>query len=133
MRGYLALQKKEDKMSPKNIFFMAVVISFMVSLIFFAPAEQGLADQDEQQLVDNASIGPEFQISPTQNPDAHRFLPAVAYNSLQKQYLVVWHNQWSGSRDIYGQRLGSNGQLVGPDGARCSPAGCHLVGLDAAR
>lgn len=60
-------------------------------------------------------LGQEVKVSPTQTPtDADRFLPAVAYNSQHQQYLAVWHNQWSGSRDIYGQRLGRNGALEGP-------------------
>ena len=62
----------------------------------------------------SAFIGPEIKISPAQTPtDADRYLPAVAYNSQHRQYLVVWHNQWSPSRDIYGQRLSSDGQLLG--------------------
>jgi hypothetical protein len=98
----------------KNIFHLVVLISFLVSLMVFVPAGQGSVSPPSPQLEDSAYLGLEYQISPTQNPDADRYLPAVAYNSLHDQYLVVWHNQWSGSRDIYGQRLAYNGQPVGP-------------------
>lgn len=59
-------------------------------------------------------MGPELRISPIQDPDANRRMPAVAYNSAHQQYLVVWHNEWPGSADIYGQRLDSMGRLLGP-------------------
>jgi len=101
-------------MSHKKILHLAVLISFVFSLMIFTPAEQGTADQASPQLVSIPYMGPTVQISPTQTTDADRYLPSVAYNSQRKQYLVVWHNQWSGSRDIYGQRLKGNGQLVGP-------------------
>lgn len=39
--------------------------------------------------------------------------PAVAYNSVRDQYLVVWENEWSGNRDIYGQRLDAAGNVLG--------------------
>ncbi|MBU0495632.1 MAG: hypothetical protein KKA73_18505 [Chloroflexi bacterium] len=49
-----------------------------------------------------------------QEPDeAH---PAVAYNSQQQEYLVVWERGYYGSslKDICGQRVSRNGALVGP-------------------
>lgn len=56
------------------------------------------------------------------DPD-HRYNPAIAYNSLHDEYLVVWHNTWSGgNRDVYGQRVGPNGEFRGPWFA-VSPAG----------
>ncbi len=59
-------------------------------------------------------LGPEIQISTPSSPvDADRHQPAVAYNYVHHEYLVVWHNEWSGSRDIYAQRVSDTGQLVG--------------------
>ncbi len=59
-------------------------------------------------------LGPEVQISTPSTPiDGHRHLPAVAYNWNRDQYLVVWHNEWPGNRDIYAQRVSKSGQLVG--------------------
>jgi hypothetical protein len=40
---------------------------------------------------------------------------AVAYNSQQQEYLVVWERDYSGGlKDICGQRVSRNGALVGP-------------------
>lgn len=60
-------------------------------------------------------MGAEAQVSPVQSPtDADRYLPVAAFNTRHNQFLVVWHNHWSGSRDIYAQRLDLNGSKVGP-------------------
>ncbi len=37
--------------------------------------------------------------------------PAVAYNSLHDEYLVVWENDRGATRDIYAQRVASDGSL----------------------
>jgi hypothetical protein len=48
--------------------------------------------------------------------ESDEYEPAIAYNSIQHQYLVVWENKWGttpGSHhDIYAQRLTSTGQLL---------------------
>jgi len=74
------------------------------------PAGPGSALAPEMYL-----LGPEVQISTPSTPlDANRHQPAVAYNWDRGQYLVAWHNQWPGNRDIYGQRVSRSGQRVGP-------------------
>ncbi|MEX1311749.1 MAG: prealbumin-like fold domain-containing protein, partial [Candidatus Sulfomarinibacteraceae bacterium] len=43
------------------------------------------------------------------------FDPAVAYNPLSDEYLVVWEHEYSATdHDIYGWRLAADGGLVGP-------------------
>ena len=60
-------------------------------------------------------LGAEVQISTPSSPtDADRHKPAVAHNWNHHEYLVVWHNQWPGNRDIYAQRVSESGKLVGP-------------------
>ena len=60
-------------------------------------------------------LGPEVQVStPSWPTDADRHKPAVAHNWNHQEYLVVWHNQWPGNRDIYAQRVSERGKLVGP-------------------
>ena len=55
-------------------------------------------------------LGSEMEISPPANPDGNRFLPAIAYNAIHNEYLVVWHNRWSGgNRDIYARRISETG------------------------
>ena len=44
------------------------------------------------------------------------YMPAVAYNWKQREYLVVWHTTWAiGSRDIRAQRVSARGQLLGSE------------------
>ena len=100
-------------MSKRNVLHLAVLLAYLVSLLILAPAGEGAAAPASPQVAISVFISPEVKISPLQNPDAHRFSPAVAYNSQHKQYLVVWYNQWAGSFDIYAQRVSSAGQLVG--------------------
>jgi|GEM_PF-891407 len=40
-------------------------------------------------------------------------LPAVAYAPPAESYLVVWEDRWSGAGDIYGRRVGQDGQILG--------------------
>jgi hypothetical protein len=44
--------------------------------------------------------------------DNEQRLPAIAYNSLHDEYLVVWQNQWGASSDIYAQRLTGKGEVL---------------------
>ncbi len=58
-----------------------------------------------------APIGFNFPISALGD---QQVFPAVAYSSEREEYLVVWHNEWPGNKDIYGQRVSKNGTLAGP-------------------
>jgi len=49
--------------------------------------------------------------------------PAVVYDSNARQYLVVWEDSRSDGWDIYGQRLGSVGNLIGGNCALVTAAG----------
>jgi hypothetical protein len=59
----------------------------------------------------------DFRISET--GDANH--PAVAYNSTNNQYFVVWDT--SGKFEIYGQRLSANGDKIGTKGFHLSDSG----------
>ena len=55
-------------------------------------------------------MGKEIVVSSLDN---EQYFPAVAYNSNHDEYLVVWHNKWSGgNRDVYAQRISSKGELL---------------------
>lgn len=55
----------------------------------------------------------EIQISPINSPDADRYQPRVAYNWRHKEYLVVWHNKWSGGHhDVYARRVSESGEIL---------------------
>jgi hypothetical protein len=55
------------------------------------------------------NLGKEIIVSELDNS---KWSPAIAYNSLHNQYLVVWENQWPGGNDIYGQRISTTGELL---------------------
>jgi hypothetical protein len=59
-------------------------------------------------------LSPEVQLSPSPQCDtSDEHTPAVAYNYVQKEYLVVWDNEWpGGSRDIYARRVSDSGQIL---------------------
>ena len=60
----------------------------------------------------SSKLGPEIQISQPTSPECDRYVPAVAYNSRHHEYLVLWHNKWSGNRDIYARRVSETGKLL---------------------
>lgn len=48
--------------------------------------------------------------------DSIQAQPAVAYNNVDNQYLVVWHdNRYDPDWDVFGQRVSSTGTLLGSD------------------
>ncbi len=51
---------------------------------------------------------------------------AMAYNSQDGEYLVVWHDQRAGNWDIYGQRVGADGALLEQTFPICTDAGNQL-------
>ena len=58
-------------------------------------------------------LGPELQISNPTQPECDRYVPAVAYNFVHNEYLVVWHNKWpDGHRDVYARRVSGRGQVL---------------------
>lgn len=64
-------------------------------------------------LAATSHLGSEIQISLPTSPESDRHLPAVAYNWVHREYLVVWHNEWPGGhRDIYARRVSESGQLL---------------------
>ncbi len=99
---------------------MTVAVAMTVAILF-AVASAPAAAQDADGGAEPASVapaalnaptldlGPEIVVSALDNKE---FLPAVAYNSKHKEYLVVWHNEWGGGyRDIYAQRVTATGEL----------------------
>jgi len=60
-------------------------------------------------------LSPEFLISqPTAGSQPERYGPAVAYNSLHHEYLVVWKNSRAfGFAELYAQRISLTGEILG--------------------
>jgi hypothetical protein len=74
-----------------------------------------------------SDMGPDTGIDGHQNFEASE--PDVAYNSTNKEYLVVWHGDddagggITGDQEIYGQRLSANGTQQGTNDFRISYMG----------
>ena len=71
--------------------------------------EDWLADAQYPVVIDPL-IGGLLQMDVTLGTQS---TPAVAYNSTDGKYLVVWQDNRSGNYDIYGQLVGADGLLVG--------------------
>ena len=53
----------------------------------------------------------------------HRLAPAVAYNPVLNEFLVVWEYEFSATdHDIYGQRVANDGTLIGAQIAIATPS-----------
>lgn len=92
-------------------FWSSLSLALMLAALLIAP-QTAPADAAMVTTV-NGRMGAEVQISPTQTPDADRHLPQAAYAPDHNRFLVVWHNKWSGSRDVYGQFVDSHGKKIG--------------------
>jgi len=85
-----------------------------VYLVVWRDARRGSSEQDIYgQLVsaDGQLLGSEIPIV-AGGPDLHMF-PRVATNGLR--FLVTWHDNRDGRRDIYGQFVSPSGSLIGSE------------------
>jgi hypothetical protein len=108
-------------MSTPSKLFVVLLASIIVLCIEPAPEPSAAIPSDVRELDPDSilaspyMLGPEVQISTPSTPiDVDRHKPAIAYNFVHHEYLVLWYNQWPGSRDIYAQRVSENGRRVGP-------------------
>ena len=93
-----------------------VVLLLMVLLPTVAAGRAEESEPPDQLDVERALelIGTNFRISGAA-ATAHDFSPAVAHNSTNGQYLVVWQDSRlpASSRDIFAQRFTADGRRVG--------------------
>ncbi|MCB9135507.1 MAG: hypothetical protein H6636_08775 [Anaerolineales bacterium] len=101
-------------MFAKRIIFIALFVGAVTLAVIVIPGSARLEPSGESSLERDLSmylLGGEVQLSPDGNSE--RYQPAVAYNYMHGEYLVVWHNTWSGgNRDIYARRVSRTGQLL---------------------
>jgi hypothetical protein len=71
-----------------------------------------LGSAQAQQTTSTATAPYLSEIFPISQLNNLKWSPAVAYSPQHHEYLVVWQNQWSGSQDIYGQRVSEHGELL---------------------
>lgn len=89
----------------KSIFIIAIVSAFWWT-------QNGAAEyNNSQELATDSNepiIGSPFNIS---TGSIDETLPAVAFNPLDREFLVVWNNVRA-THDIYAQRISENGKLL---------------------
>jgi len=107
------------------LFLVAGLILLAGVLAPMATAREGVWGTDWLNPLFMYRFSPEVQLSPSPQCDtSDEHTPAVAYNYVHHEYLVVWHNEWpAGGKDIYAQRVSDTGQLVGSWFAITSGAG----------
>ena len=102
-------------------------------LVVWAANDEGAALADDEfeiygQRIDaatGAALDPRFHISSVGTDADSAYDPAVAYNSVNDEYLVVWQedNGVNDEIEIYGQRLDASGDEIGSDDFRLSNMG----------
>jgi len=101
-------------MSTKRMLPTILVASAILLAGLLAPltaAREGVYEV-EQASPAAIRLSQEFRISQPTSPECARYYPKVAYNWVQREYLVVWYNWWSlDFQDIYAQRVTSTGEL----------------------
>ncbi len=108
-------------------FSPAVAASPAVSgyLVAFVDLNPSFVEDIVGQRVDTGStlLGSPVTISV---PIENQKQPAVAYNSVDGEYLVVWHDERKGNWDIWGQRLDLDGSLLGSSFDICNNANAQF-------
>jgi len=96
----------------KKVHWFALALILGLLMPFLAVPERGLAQSGK----------PGTELTAIQSPILDPFIniwvdtvdnlaPAVAYNSLHDEYLVVWYNDRGATWDVYAQRVGGDGSL----------------------
>lgn len=86
-----------------------LVVLLIVPMLFTAASSVQSVDDQSTATPEGSLLGPDLAIAQLDN---QQYLPAIAYNWKHKEFLVVWHNTWSGGgRDIYAHRLTDQGEL----------------------
>jgi len=103
------------KNKTRSILFLVASLILLVGVLApVAVAREAVGGTDWLNPPFMYRLGSEMQLSPSPQCDtSDEHAPAVAYNYVQKEYLVVWDNEWpGGSRDIYARRVSDSGQVL---------------------
>jgi hypothetical protein len=108
--------KMEMKMKNKTCTVLSLVAGLILLAGVLAPlatARAGVWRAGRASPAAAPHLGGEIQLSSPTTPECDRYKPRVAYNWVHDEYLVVWHNTWSGGhRDVYARRVSASGQLL---------------------
>ena len=94
------------------------------SLVCVLALAAGSVSQENQQPT-AARQASWFLISPADTPEAHEWYPAVAYNNMWQEYLVVWHASTATNRYVYGQFVSKLELSIGPRFMISPPVGSN--------
>jgi hypothetical protein len=103
------------KNKTRTILFLVASLILLVGVLTpVAVAREDVWGTDRLNPPFMYRLGSEMQLSPSPQCDtSDEHTPAVAYNYVQKEYLVVWDNEWpGGGRDIYARRVSDSGQVL---------------------
>ena len=91
-------------------------------LVVWYDFRDGLPDVFARRVTpEGGLVGDEITVSGATNA---QYLPTVAYNPDDDEYLVAWSDRRSsGATDIYGQRVASDGTLIGMEISICTASG----------
>lgn len=96
-------------MSIKKGLLIVLVIGAILLAVGGGSSSARLSEWVSVSTIAEPYLGEEIVVSALDN---EQYLPAVAYNSIHDEYLVVWHNSWGGNSDIYAQRINGQGELL---------------------
>jgi hypothetical protein len=86
-----------------------VLLFLGIGLILWAFQQAAAFSNEPFAASGDPLIGYPFTISPAA---INEVKPAVAYDPLRREYLVLWQNLRSGADDIYAQRISEQGELL---------------------
>jgi hypothetical protein len=95
-------------MSVKKGLPIVLAVIAVVMVIGDGRAQARFSEYTAKSMFVEPYLGAEITISALDN---EQHLPAVAYNPIHDEYLVVWQNRWGANQDIYAQRLNGRGEL----------------------
>jgi hypothetical protein len=90
---------------------LLIVLAVIAAVLIFGGgrAQAGLSEWTAVSATTEPYLGEEIVFTERDNQQR---LPAVAYNPLHDEYLVVWQNKWGASSDIYAQRVNGRGEVL---------------------
>jgi hypothetical protein len=99
-----------------SIVMLAVVASLILSAGRITPpamADESMGEADSLNSVLAGRLSPETRLTPPQCDNGDQDWPAVAYNPVHNEYLVLWENTWPGGKqDIYARRVSATGEIL---------------------
>ena len=96
--------------NPLRVWAGLALLLAVVSIAWAPPEPQAPPRVPAPESVAASNLGGEIVISDLSGAE---YSPAIAYNSVRNQYLVVWEIEWGGGySDIHARRVSGDGRLL---------------------